>query len=93
MKRRNASQHKPEREREEKDLKFQHTFRWMEWTNMWEIFEKVIHILDLIQKYLKLSTKIFWVQIYIHTHKKKIQIQKYIILSTKIFFRSSTRIY
>jgi len=49
-------------------------------TNSNITWELVIHILDLVHKYLKLSTKIYWVQ-------------KYIIFSTKIYFRSSTKIY
>jgi hypothetical protein len=86
MKGRMTRQHKSKREREEKDSKFQNTFMCVEcnicelsiyrkssqliYENLWE---QVIHIIDLLQKYHKFSTKyiilgtkyIFWVQKYI----------------------------
>jgi hypothetical protein len=70
MKGRMTRQHKSKREREENDSKFQNTFQCVE-CNICELsiyrknsqliyeklWEQVIHILDLVQKYLKFSTK------------------------------------
>ena len=69
MKGRMTRQHKSNKEREEKDSKFQNTFLCVEFNicelsiyrkNSQLIYEKlweqVIHTLDLVQKYLKFST-------------------------------------
>jgi hypothetical protein len=95
-------QHKSKREREEKDSKFQNTFLCVEcnicelsiyrknsqliYENLWE---QVIHILDLVQKYPKFSTKyiilstkyIFLVQKYFFFEGE----YKNILLSAKIY--------